>query len=228
MGLNAAAVRTGDSEDSRWGNNMIPLISGHQESCLHITLHNDTWRRGKRERQPIATALLMVTSKNKCWQTYRQSHYYFSIKAIFPFLLWWGNIPHRDCFWKGMQTRGCNNWNARATGLFLLFLWPGVPEHAQAFTPQYRDMDIWLSIHSCPRDTGSAQALGPQDTSLAEIHPFPRQSCPLRLSEHSAVFYKKLFYNNTEMILKGFPLALCALSARYEWRKSSQMYLLLL
>lgn len=79
----------------------------------------------------------------------------------------------------------------------LLLLWPAVPEHVQAFAPQHRGMDIWLLIHGCLEDTVSAQVLGPQDTALDGIPPFPRQSCPLRLSEHSAVFYKKLLQNNT-------------------------------
>lgn len=88
-------------------------MSSHHTAQWHL----ESRKKGE-ERQPVATALLMVTSKDRCWHTYWQSHYYFSLKAIFPFLLWWGNSPHRGHFWKGVQTRGCNNWNARAMGLF--------------------------------------------------------------------------------------------------------------
>lgn len=79
-------------------------------------LHNDIWRGGKVRRQLVTTALLMVTGK-KCWGTYWQNHYYFSLKTVFPFHLWWGKSPHGDPFWKDIQARGCHNLSTRATDL---------------------------------------------------------------------------------------------------------------
>lgn len=84
----------------------------------------------------------------------------------------------------------------------LLLLWPPVPENAPLFTSQHRGMDIWLFTHSCLGDTVSVQL--PQNTPLAGIFLFSSQSYPLRLSEYSAVFYKKLFYNKTYHDSEGF------------------------
>lgn len=95
--------------------------SSLRRSRVTSSHHTAQWQWEKRkkeeERQPVTTALLMVTSKDKCWNTYWQNHYYFSLKAIFPFLLWWGKSPHGDPFWTGIQTRGCHNWSASAMDL---------------------------------------------------------------------------------------------------------------
>lgn len=188
MGLNVDTVRTGDSEDSRGGSNMIPVLSGDIESHCHIT---SQWRleRRKKEagRQHGRTALAMVISKGKCWNTYWQDLYCFSLKAIFPFLLFWGVMEtsseksfHPDPVINDVQ--GPWTW-------ILLLLWPAALEHAQAFAPQHKSVDSWLLTHSCLGDIVLEKILGPQDTLFAGIHLFPRQSCPLSLSEHSAVFY---------------------------------------
>lgn len=84
------------------------------------------------------TALLMVTSTDKCWDTYWQNHYYFSLKATFPSHLWWGKSTHGGPSQKDIQTRGCHNHSARAMDLnFTVTLtsstraWSGICSSAQ-------------------------------------------------------------------------------------------------
>lgn len=175
MGINVDTVRTGDSEDSRGGSNMIPVLSGNQESRHHISSQRRLERRKKEGgRQHVSTLLIMVTSKDKCWNTYWQKLYCFSLKAVFSFLLFWGVTEtssekafHPDPVINDVQ--GPWTW-------ILLLLWPAAPEHAQAFAPQHKSMDSWLLTHSCLGDTVSEKILAPQDTLLAGIHLFPRQS----------------------------------------------------
>lgn len=115
MGINVDTVRTGDSEDSRGGSNMIPVLSGNQESRHHISSQRRLERRKKEGgRQHVSTLLIMVTSKDKCWNTLTKTLLFFTKSC---FLLPTFLRCHRGLFWKGIPSRSCHKWRARAMDL---------------------------------------------------------------------------------------------------------------
>lgn len=119
----------------------------------------------------------------KCWDKYWKNHYYFSLKAIFPFLFLWRKSRHGDYLLKKHSNQSLITWSARARDWVLLLLWPAVPEHAQVFAPQHGGKDI----QGCLEDTASWD-IGSTGHAACWDLSLPRQSCPLELSEHSAFF----------------------------------------
>lgn len=60
---------------------------------------------------------LYGASMDKRWDTYWQNHYYFSLKAIFPFPLSWRKSPSGNYLLKKHSNQSLNTWSARARDL---------------------------------------------------------------------------------------------------------------
>lgn len=154
------------------------VITSH---CIVTLLEEEKWK----EETTFNYCPVYGASMDKHWDTYWQNHYYFSLKAIFPFPLSWRKSPHGNYYLKKHSNQSLNTWSPRA-----------------------RDLNFTVTLTSSTRAHSGiySTAQGPGHLGLPG-----RQSCQLRYWEHRALCLLGSPPSNTVLLSKAFIAQWCFL-----------------